>query len=97
MIRVFDTLCTNAQDGAELARIRLPLSVADTGGGIPPSSLPYIFEPFYTTKSAGEGTGLGLATVYGILKQNNSFIYAESSDSQPTTFTVFFPQAEKEC
>jgi len=65
--------------------------VADQGVGIPPETLPKIFEPFYSTKRSGEGTGLGLSTAYGIVKQSGGFIFADSVPGSGTTFTLFFP------
>src|ERR1700677_2717513 len=67
------------------------LSVSDTGHGIPADVLPRIFEPFFTTKPPGKGTGLGLAMVYGIVKQHQGWIEIESQVGRGTTFHVFIP------
>jgi two-component system cell cycle sensor histidine kinase/response regulator CckA len=67
------------------------LSVIDTGCGIEPENLPRIFEPFFTTKEVGKGTGLGLATVYGIVKQHEGWIEVATKLNAGTTFHVFLP------
>ncbi|MFQ1702634.1 ATP-binding protein [Loktanella agnita] len=67
------------------------VKVIDKGHGIPPEKLPKIFEPFYTTKRTGEGTGLGLSTAYGIVKQTGGYIFAESEVGKGTQFSLLFP------
>ncbi|MAL80714.1 MAG: hybrid sensor histidine kinase/response regulator [Sneathiella sp.] len=70
--------------------------VSDTGTGIPEKVLVKIFEPFFTTKKVGEGTGLGLSTVYGIIKQTGGFIFAENNEDIGTTFSIFLPRYTEE-
>jgi PAS domain S-box-containing protein len=71
------------------------LSVSDTGCGIPPENLSKIFEPFFTTKDVGKGTGLGLATVFGIIQQHQGWVNVHSEVGQGTTFSIYLPRLAK--
>lgn len=70
------------------------LSVTDTGAGMPPEVLDHLFEPFYTTKEQGKGTGLGLPTVYGIVKQNHGYIDVQTRLGEGTRFDIYFPRSQ---
>jgi two-component system cell cycle sensor histidine kinase/response regulator CckA len=87
-----------AEESARLQHKGMPigeyvqLAVADTGTGIAPEIIDKIFDPFYTTKDIGKGTGLGLATVYGFIKQTGGFIYVDSELDKGATFRIFIPR-----
>lgn len=71
------------------------LTVSDSGSGIVPGDVPHIFDPFFTTKDVGKGIGLGLSTVYGIVKQHRGWIEIESVPNKGTAFRIFFPSVKR--
>jgi PAS domain S-box-containing protein len=105
LVQVILNLCVNSRDAMpnggtivlatrnyHVDRGFVEISVSDTGIGIPADLQEKLFEPFFTTKERGKGTGLGLATVYGIVQQSGGHIRVESSPGQGATFTIYLPR-----
>jgi two-component system cell cycle sensor histidine kinase/response regulator CckA len=96
-----DARWLNEDDGRRLIGIPIPpglyglVSVVDTGHGMDPATTAQVFEPFFTTKPVGSGTGLGLATVYGIVKQSGGYVWIESAPGVGTSVTVCLPQVQQ--
>ncbi len=84
--------CARYQNKGMPAADYVLVEVGDTGTGIPEAIRGKIFEPFFSTKDVGKGTGLGLATVYGIIKQTGGFVYFDSVEGKGTTFRIFLPR-----
>lgn len=91
------TECVTLEEPLTRDQVTLPLGqyvtikVSDDGVGIPQDKLQKVFEPFFTTKRVGEGTGLGLSTAYGIIKQTGGYIFVDSTEGSGTCFTLYFP------
>jgi len=93
-LRLDETYCLSNPEARPGEFVQL--TVSDTGLGMDRQTLAHIFEPFYTTKGVGKGTGLGLATVYGIMSQNDGFIKVFSEPGRGAAFALFFPRMARE-
>jgi PAS domain S-box-containing protein len=91
---VLDETYARHHAGAKPGRYVM-LAVSDSGVGMSPETLAHIFEPFFTTKEVGKGTGLGLATVYGVVKQSGGYIWVDSKPGKGANFQVFLPRIEE--
>ena len=89
--RVLRERWTPARDVSVEPGTYVEVAVRDTGAGMDRETLTHLFEPFFTTKDVGRGTGLGLASVYGIVKQSGGYVFAESSPGQGACFRIVFP------